>query len=74
MGEAGAREALREARKGAGMTQAQVAEALGISWRNYQRIEAGRIVGSIPVWDALEDLFGVSQRELRRTGREGSQS
>lgn len=60
-----ARESLRKARLAKGMTQQQVADALGISWRNYQRIESGKILGKIAVWDALEDMFVIHQRELR---------
>lgn len=63
-----AREALRAARLKAGMTQRQVADALGVSLRHYCKVEAGDVLGSIAVWDALEDLFATPQRELRRTG------
>lgn len=59
------RENLRQARRERGLTQQQVADSVGISWRQYQRIEMGRILGRIEVWDALEDLFGVHQRRLR---------
>lgn len=64
-----ARERLRAARLANGMTQQQVADRLGISWRNYQRIESGKILGKISLWDALEDMFGVHQRELREVGQ-----
>ena len=59
------RETLKVARKDEGMTQQQVADKLGISLRYYQEIEDGEATGSIWVWDALEDLFGVHQRTLR---------
>ena len=36
-----AREVLKAARKGAGMTQQQVADRLGVSLRYYAHIEAG---------------------------------
>lgn len=68
------REALKEARKRAGMTQQAVADSLGISLRYYQNIEAGDRTGDFEIWDALEDMFSVHQRELRRTGLEGSRS
>lgn len=68
------REALKEARKRAGMTQQAVADHLGISLRYYQNIEAGDRTGDFEIWDALEDTFSVHQRELRRTTREGSRS
>ena len=60
-----ARENLKAARKAAGMTQQQVAEKLGISVRMYQRIEDGTALGKITHWDKLEDLFEISQRQLR---------
>lgn len=69
-----ARDALKQARGDAGMTQQAVADALGISLRNYQKIEAGTVLGRIEYWDALEDMFGVNQRELRRLVQEGSRS
>lgn len=64
------RENLKRARLDAGMTQQRVAERVGISLRHYCKIEAGDVVGSISVWDSLEDLFGVNQRSLRQTGQE----
>ena len=57
---------LKEARQKAGMTQKQVAEYLGIGERRYQDIEYGKTLGSIKHWDALEDLFQVPQRQLRK--------
>lgn len=63
-----ARDILKAAREEAGMTQQQVAEHLGISLRNYCRLESGQIMGRIAYWDELEDLFEVNQRELRRQG------
>lgn len=63
-----ARERLREARRAAGMTQQAVADELGIGLRSYQRLESGDVEGRVRVWDALEDLLGVSQRELRARG------
>ena len=59
------RRRLQEARKEAGLTQAEMAERLGISERHYQRIEAGLSNGDYRHWDALEDLLGVHQRKLR---------
>lgn len=60
-----AREILKNARQKAGMTQQQVADALGISLRHYQKVEYSEISGSFEVWDALEDLLGIHQRKLR---------
>ena len=59
------RKNLKEARKKAGMTQKQLAEYLGITVRNYQRVESGQVTLKISNWDALEDLFKVHQRVLR---------
>ena len=59
------RERLREARREAGMTQRQVAEAIGVSDRYYRMIEQGTRTGDFEIWDQLEDLFGVHQRKLR---------
>ena len=57
---------LKPARHTAGLTQQQVADRLGITLRYYKDIESGVKLGAIDLWDALEDLFGVHQRELRR--------
>lgn len=69
------RENLKKARKDAGMTQQQVADRLGISLRQYQRMESGISVGDISLWDMLEDVFNVHQRVLReiRPGKADSQ-
>lgn len=66
------RSTLKAARKSSGMTQQQVADALGISLRYYQKIEEGTRTGDFEIWDALEDIFNVHQRELRRICREAS--
>lgn len=62
------RERLRAERMARGMTQQRVADAVGVGLRYYQSIEQGARNGSFEVWDGLEDLFGVSQRVLRRCG------
>ena len=67
-----ARERLKAARKQAGMTQQQVADRLGIGVRYYQCIEAGDKTGSFEIWDGLEDMFAIHQRELRRCDREAN--
>ena len=56
---------LRRLRKEKGWTQGDVAKIVGVTKTAIHDIETGKRQGSIPVWDALEDLFGVSQRELR---------
>lgn len=59
------RENLRNARLEKGMTQKQVAEYLNVIERHYKAIEYGERLGSIDVWDKLEDLFNIHQRVLR---------
>jgi transcriptional regulator with XRE-family HTH domain len=59
------RENLKKARKDAGMTQQQVADAIGLSLIGYQQIERGVRIGKIETWDKLEDLFNIHQRVLR---------
>lgn len=56
---------MRKARKEKGLTQKQVAEAVGLSQIGYQQIERGVRVGKIETWDRLEDLFCIPQRVLR---------
>ena len=55
------------------MTQQQVADYLGISLRYYQNLEVGDRTGDFELWDALEDLFSVHQRELRQIHQVDSQ-
>lgn len=61
----GMRENLRAARKAKGMTQQDMADKLGVGLRHYKKIESGETLGSIPLWDDLEDLLEVNQRVLR---------
>lgn len=60
------RQMLKNARRAAGLTQQQVADRLGITLRYYKDIESGVKLGAIDLWDMLEYLFGIHQRELRR--------
>lgn len=59
------RDKLKKARVQAGMTQQQMAEYLHVSLVYYQKIEAGTRTGDFEIWDALEDITGIHQRELR---------
>ncbi len=59
------RKNLKEARQKAGMTQKQVAEYLNVMERHYKALEYGERLGSIKIWDSLEDLFNINQRKLR---------
>lgn len=57
-------ERLRALRKEKGETQVQVAEALGIASRHYQKFEAGANLPSFENLWALADHFGVSMDYL----------
>ena len=59
------RENLKNARKAAGLTQQQAAEYLNVTRSHYQMMEHGDRVGSVELWDKLEDLFNIHQRKLR---------
>lgn len=59
------RKNLQTASKAAGLTQQETADKLGIGLRHYKKIESGETLGSIEIWDELEDLFSVHQRVLR---------
>lgn len=56
---------LLQARLSCKLTQEQLAQKLGISKQQYSRIENGLQNGSIEMWDILEDIFHIPQRELR---------
>ena len=56
---------LKKARTDAGLTQEKVAELLHVGLRHYKKIESGETLGSIQIWDMLEDLFKIHQRVLR---------
>jgi len=56
---------LKSIREDRGLTQVQVAFSIGCSIRMYRFIEAGQREGKGWIWDALQDMFSVDQRELR---------
>lgn len=60
------RKNLKEARQRAGMTQQQMADKLEIHERYYKSVESGERLGSIHIWDMLEDILGANQRFLRK--------
>lgn len=60
-----ARENLKAARKAVGLTQQQMADWLKIGLRHYKKVEGGQTLGSVPLWDTLEDILGVNQKVLR---------
>lgn len=51
---------LVEVRKAAGKTQKEVAAAIGVPERTYQKHEAGEQLPRLPVIVALAQLYGVS--------------
>jgi DNA-binding XRE family transcriptional regulator len=55
---------IRSVRKNLGLTQAQMADAVGASLRAYIRYETGTIEMPLHVWWSFEDL-GVSSAYLR---------
>lgn len=59
------RQNLKQARKAAGLTQQAMADKLGIHERYYKAMESGERLGSIALWDKLEDILGINQRILR---------
>lgn len=61
------RKNLKKARREAGLTQQAMADKLNIGLRHYKKIESGESLGSIAIWDALEDILSVNQRILRST-------
>lgn len=59
------RRRLKQERMAMKMTARQVADHIGVTLRHYRKLESGDTLGSVLVWDALEDLFQVNQRTLR---------
>lgn len=59
------RENLKKARENKGLSTSEIAEKLKITTRMYNYIESGKRDGNYEIWDNLEDIFKVSQRELR---------
>ena len=51
---------LERKRKDADFTQRELAEILGVTERQYQRLEAGTSDGSIKVWKQLSKLFDTT--------------
>nr|DAI11024.1 MAG TPA: Helix-turn-helix XRE-family like protein [Caudoviricetes sp.] len=59
------RKNLKKARREAGLTQQAMADKLNIGLRYYKALESGERLGSIELWDDLEDITGIHQRRLR---------
>lgn len=59
-------------RKSKKLTQAETAKLIGITDRQYQRLEAGTSDGSVKVWQRLSELFNKSidrllEQEVKET-------
>ena len=59
------RKNLQTARKAHKLTQQAIADKLGVHERYYKAIESGERLGSIAIWDEIEDLLHIHQRILR---------
>lgn len=59
------RHTLIDSRIKLGYTVSQLAEKLEISERFYRYIEHGTREGKGYIWDALETIFNIPQRQLR---------
>ena len=57
-------EHLFKLRKARGLTQAELAPHIGISWRAYQNYERGLRYPTLPTLIALADFYGLSLDEL----------
>ena len=55
---------VRERRQARGLSQAQLAEALGVSRQSINSIETGRYVPSLPLAIALARYFATSVEEM----------
>lgn len=58
------REALKKARKAAGLTQKQLAERVGCSRENYAMLETGKSDGSIKVWKAIREALNITPEDI----------
>lgn len=63
---------LRKYRLERGWTLDYVAKQIGVTKTAIHDLEVGKRIGSIPVWDALEDLFNLPQRQLREKAPDGN--
>jgi transcriptional regulator with XRE-family HTH domain len=50
-----------------GLTQEALGRLIGVSGALISLLESGSTVGSVRVWDSLEDILGMSQQKLRKT-------
>ena len=58
------RKSLKEARLRAGLTQRELADAVGCSRENYSAIETGRLEGSIKIWIQLQKVLSIEPADV----------
>jgi transcriptional regulator with XRE-family HTH domain len=63
------RKNLINAREGAQLSPREISKLLGITERFYRYIENGDREGKGYIWDRLQDLFHIDQKELRRVSQ-----
>lgn len=63
-----ARTNLAKARKDAGLTQTEIASAVGISMRMYSYIESGEKNGSLEVWKKISSVLNQPIEYLEEQG------
>ena len=68
------RQTLQQARKAASKTQKEIARIVGISEIHYRNIEAGTREGKGRIWDTLEAIFRIPQRQLREQTTKAAQT
>ena len=56
--------ALRKFRLDRDMTQAQIAEAIGVKVQNYVLLEQGRRIGTFEFWIAFQTAFALTDSEV----------
>ena len=61
---------LKEERKNAGLTQAQISEKLGITVQSYSQYETGKRNPKVETQKKLADALNISLNDLRPTGEE----
>lgn len=58
------RTALKQFRIGLHLTQAQIAEKIGVSCRTYALVENGKRGGSAKFWGTLQKVFSVPDEKM----------
>lgn len=58
------REELKRRRKAAGMSQRELAAAIGCSRENYCKLEAGTNAGSMKLWISIQKALDISPEDI----------